>query len=233
MLLTTPGWNNRFGGNLRATSRSFFESARSHPANSGNRASGRIHLARFASSLRFADGADAAMMATAEEWIEALELEPHPEGGFYRETYRSNEEIGPTALPDRLNGSRSFATSIYFLLRAGDISALHRIRQDEIWHFHDGDAVAVHQIDPQGRRTSSVLGRDPRSDQSPQIIVPAGNWFGAEVVEEGRFVLVGCAVAPGFEFEDLELADRSELTTLFPEHAELIARLTRSESSER
>lgn len=166
-------------------------------------------------------------MPTAEEWIDALELQPHPEGGFYREVYRSDEQIAADALPDRFESPRVHSTSIYYLLRAGEVSALHRIEQDEIWHFHDGDGGVVHSIDAAGHRTSTSIGRDLGSGQSPQVLVRAGDWFGAEVTPGGRFVLVGCTVAPGFEFEDLEMADRSELSRRFPEHAELIERLTR------
>jgi len=166
-------------------------------------------------------------MPTADEWIKALELQPHPEGGFYRETYRSDEQIAADALPGRFGSARAHSTSIYYLLRAGEISSLHRIRQDEIWHFHDGDGGIVHSIDATGCRTSTTIGRDLDSGQSPQVLVRAGDWFGAEVATGGRFVLVGCTVAPGFEFEDLEMADRSELAGRFPDHAELIERLTR------
>ncbi len=165
-------------------------------------------------------------MTTAEEWITSLRLEPHPEGGFFREAYRSTETIEAAALPDRFESSRVHSTSIYFLLRAGDVSALHRIKQDEIWYFHDGDRAIVHRIDSNGRRSSHPLGRDPSAGESLQVVVRSGDWFGAEVSHGGRFALVGCTVAPGFEFEDLEMADRSELTAHFPEHAELIARLT-------
>ena len=165
-------------------------------------------------------------MTSAEEWIEALQLKPHPEGGFYREVYRSMSEVEADALPDRFKTPRVHSTSIYFLLRAGDVSRLHRIRQDEIWHFHDGDGAIVHRIDADGHSTRHALGRDPNAAQSPQVVIPAGEWFGGEVAPGGSFVLVGCTVAPGFEFEDLEMADRAELSARFPQHAELIERLT-------
>ncbi len=161
-------------------------------------------------------------MPTAEQWIQTLQLQPHPEGGWYREVYRSTR----SAPVDRMGAIRCEATSIYFLLAAGQRSALHRIRQDELWHFHDGDGLAVHQISPTGEHRTWPLGRDLVAGQRPQACVPAGHWFGAELVDGGAYALVGCTVAPGFEFEDLEMAGRADLQKQFPRHAELIERLT-------
>jgi predicted cupin superfamily sugar epimerase len=166
-------------------------------------------------------------MRSADDWIDALSLQPHPEGGHYREVYRATERLEATALPSRFGSPRSFSTSIYFLLRAGETSALHRIRQDELWHFHDGDALVIHRIGPDGRHTAARLGLDVAAGDQPQRCVPAGDWFGAELATDGRFALVGCSVAPGFEFEDLEMAERADLSARFPEHAALIERLTR------
>ena len=165
-------------------------------------------------------------MTTAGDLIERLGLLRHPEGGWFRETYRSAEETPGAALPERFGGSRSFSTAIYFLLERGDISALHRIKSDEIWHFYAGSAVLVHVISPDGGYTARRLGPDPESGDSFQLVVPAGSWFGAEVIE-GAFTLVGCTVAPGFDFADFEMADRRALTELYPGHSEIIRRLTR------
>jgi predicted cupin superfamily sugar epimerase len=166
-------------------------------------------------------------MRSAEDWIDALSLQPHPEGGHYREVYRASDRFEAIALPARFGSARACSTSIYFLLRAGETSALHRIRQDELWHFHDGDALVIHRIGPDGRHTAARLGLDAAAGDQPQRCVPAGEWFGAELAPNGRFALVGCTVAPGFEFEDLEMGDRAELLERFPERAALIERLTR------
>lgn len=164
---------------------------------------------------------------TQDDWIRSLELQPHPEGGWYREVYRSAESIPRPALPRRFTGDRQFATSIYYLLGPGDFSALHRIRQDEIWHFYDGSRLVVHVIHPNGTTEELLLGRDLASGERPMAVVPAGSWFGARVAKSDSYALLGCTVAPGFDFEDFELPARTELLVLFPQHRELIEALTR------
>ncbi len=149
-------------------------------------------------------------------------LVPHPEGGWYRETWRDARVV--TA--EGLDGPRSASTAIYYLLEAGQFSALHRIASDEVWHHYAGDDLEVVCIAPDGAlqvmRVGSIAGAGV-----PQAVVPAGWWFGARVAEGGRWALVGCTVAPGFEFRDFVLADRAGLTAEFPQHAVLIAGLTR------
>jgi predicted cupin superfamily sugar epimerase len=169
-------------------------------------------------------------MPTADDWIRHLGLDPHPEGGCYREVYRSGETIDAGGLPSRFDGSRVFSTSIYFLLRGHEVSRLHRIRQDEVWHYHDGSGLRIHVIDSTGHHTFIDLGRDLTRGQYPQTVVEAGCWFGAEVIDGEPFSLVGCTVAPGFEFDDFELADPAKLVQQFPAHAPLIERLTQSGS---
>jgi predicted cupin superfamily sugar epimerase len=166
----------------------------------------------------------------AASWIERLGLQPHPEGGFYRETYRSTEAVQADGLPVRFDGPRRFATAVYFLLTAESFSALHRIRSDELWHFYAGDPVTLTVLDADGRGTLSTvrLGRDLAADVLPQAVVPAGAWFGAEVAAPGRFALVGCTVAPGFDFADFELGEREALAERYPRHRAVIERLTRS-----
>jgi uncharacterized protein len=146
-------------------------------------------------------------------WIERLDLRPHPEGGYFRETYRAGEHIACAALPDRFPEARVFATAIYFLITRDGFSALHRIRSDELWHFYDGSAVtlAILDADGSGALTTASLGRDPSRGESPQVAIPAGAWFGAEVASPGSFALVGCTVAPGFDFADFELGERAAL----------------------
>ncbi|PLX99860.1 MAG: hypothetical protein C0624_13100 [Desulfuromonas sp.] len=161
------------------------------------------------------------------ELVARLELEPHPEGGWYREVYRAVESITASALPTRYSGERVFATSIYFLLTSESFSSLHRIASDEQWHYHLGSPLTVHQITPCGDYQPLLLGPDLVQGHRFQAVVPHDNWFGATVEEPGGYALVGCTVSPGFDFADFELANRSQLLKQFPQHAELIKRLTR------
>ncbi len=169
-------------------------------------------------------------MSDAAFWIEHLDLRPHPEGGYFRETYRAAEQIDAAGLPARFPGARAFSTAVYFLITDDAFSAFHRIRSDELWHFYAGDAVTLAVLDAGGRGqlTSASLGCDPARGQAPQIVVPAGAWFGAEVAPPGKFALVGCTVAPGFDFADFELGARDVLSERYPQHRGAIERLTRS-----
>lgn len=157
-----------------------------------------------------------------------LNLLPHPEGGFYKEVYRSKETIPLSALPKGYSGDRNHSTSIYFLLTSDNFSAFHRIKQDEIWNFYTGDPLYVHVIDPEGNYTRHELGLDFENGAQPQFVVPGGCWFASSVKEGGQFSLVGCTVAPGFDFEDFELAEYQELADLYPKHDSVIKALTRS-----
>jgi len=160
--------------------------------------------------------------------VELLKLTPHPEGGYFRETYRSAEEIPADAL-STFPGPRSVSTGIYYLLVADDFSAFHRIRSDEMWHHYGGSAVVVHVIGTEGGYESLRVGPGLDSGEEPQAIVPAGAWFAAEVADPTGYSLVGCTVAPGFDFVDFEFGNRAELTRLCPGERELIRRLTREE----
>jgi predicted cupin superfamily sugar epimerase len=122
--------------------------------------------------------------------------------------------------------ARAGGTSIYFLLREGETSALHRIRSDELWSLHDGGPVVVHRFDDAAGHGEFRLSRDPRAPGEPQLVVPGGTWFGAELPPGVPFGLVGCAVAPGFEFEDLEMAERAAMLARFPAVAAIVRRLT-------
>jgi len=165
-------------------------------------------------------------MPKAEHWIEQLQLQPHPEGGWFREVYRAETTIPKAGLSEHFNGERAHSTSIYFLLAGDEFSALHRINQDELWHFYDGDALTIHVIDKQGQYIEKRLGRDLAKGESFQHVVEAGDWFGASVPSGGH-ALVGCTVAPGFDFADFEMAVRHELLATHPRHKEKILRLTR------
>ena len=169
-------------------------------------------------------------MTDAERWIARLGLVPHPEGGWFRETYRAADVIGRDALPARFAGPRNVSTAVYFLITRDAFSALHRIRSDELWHFYAGDPVTLTRLDADGSGTLTTvrLGGDPAPDALPQVVIPAGAWFGAEVPAPGTFALVGCTVAPGFDFADFELGRRSELVARYPEHRAAIERLTRA-----
>jgi predicted cupin superfamily sugar epimerase len=166
------------------------------------------------------------MNVEAQYWIDRLGLQPHPEGGYYRETYRSSQRLLGCCLFQH-EGSRVAATAIYFLLPGEQFSALHRLRSDEIWHFYAGSPLTIHVIDPQGNLSQLKLGKDIENGESFQVVVPAGCWFGATVDEPDGYTLVGCTVAPGFEFEDFELGSRQQLIEQYPQHRELIERLTR------
>ena len=163
---------------------------------------------------------------TADDWIRALDLQPHPEGGFFREIYRAGEKIGQAALPPRYAGERSFSTSIYFLLTNGQPSRFHRLKSDEIWHFYEGSPVVVHTFRPGGAYAAITLGRAASAGQVFQTVIRAGGWFGAEILAPDSFALVGCTIAPGFEFDDFEPGRREDLLAVFPAHREIIERLT-------
>ena len=166
------------------------------------------------------------MRNSAEDYIKKFEMIQHPEGGWFKETYRSKGMISAAALPTDFDGDRNFATSIYFLLQKGDISAFHRIKSDELWHFHDGDGLIVHELKTNGEYVKHLLGLDLESGQQPQAMIEAGCWFGSEVIEGGTFSLVGCTVSPGFDFQDFELAKADDLGSAFPEHYKLISRMS-------
>jgi uncharacterized protein len=164
---------------------------------------------------------------TAKGLAAQLELNRHPEGGWYRESYRSPETIPSAALPGRPGAERSCSTAIYFLLERGDFSALHRIKSDELWHFYWGAALTIQVISASGAHLELLLGADLAAGECFQVLVPAGCWFGAELSGIGDFALVGCTVAPGFDFADFEMGKRDELLGEYPQHAPMVRRMTR------
>ena len=175
-------------------------------------------------------------MNDAEHWIKSLELRQHPEGGWFREVYRAQETIPHVSLPSRFTGERSFSTSIYFLLKETDFSAFHRIQQDELWHFYDGTSLTVHTIDPAGNYSTVKVGRNLQAGESLVAVVQAGWLIGATVNvavngERGKdsspYALVGCTVAPGFDFADFEMPSRQLLLEQYPQHRQIIEQLTR------
>jgi uncharacterized protein len=158
-------------------------------------------------------------LPAAEELIRDLGLLPHPEGGYYRETYRAARTV---------DGGRAAATAIYFLLQAGQVSRLHRIDADEGWHHYLGGVLEIFELDEldPGQVQVTRLGTNLASGEAPQHVVPAGRWFGAAPATGTPFVLVGCTVAPAFEFAHFELGDRQRLLTRFPGAADVVTRLT-------
>ncbi|WP_299428789.1 cupin domain-containing protein [uncultured Meiothermus sp.] len=166
-------------------------------------------------------------MHGAKFWIDHLALQPHLEGGFFRQTYIARESIAHPHLPGRYTGQRAFSTAIYFLLEYPDFSAFHRLQSDEVWHFYAGSALTIWMLSPQGQPTHTQLGPDPTQGQGFQTVVPAGYWLGASLNAPESYALVGCTMAPGFDFSDFELAQREQLVRQFPQHRDLIERLTR------
>ncbi|MEJ6777592.1 MAG: cupin domain-containing protein [Crocinitomicaceae bacterium] len=164
-------------------------------------------------------------MTHVEQIINELELIPHPEGGFYKETYRSEGSIESSML-NGFDGDRSFCTAIYFMLTKGTFSAFHKIKSDEMWHHYDGAAIELHMISPKGKHSIIIIGKDFSNGEHPQYVVPGGCWFASRVKDEASFSLLGCTVSPGFDFSDFVLPTRKEFTVLFPQHAEVIAELT-------
>ena len=158
----------------------------------------------------------------ADGLITSLGLLPHPEGGFYRETYRSAAIIPAEGLDARYGGRRHVCTGILYLLREGDTSRLHRIRQDEMWHSYLGGPLRLAMLGGDAPAREVLLGSDIRAGHEVQFVVPGGVWFGATPAADAGFCLVGCTVAPGFEFEDFEMGSRASLERMFPQAKEMI-----------
>lgn len=165
-------------------------------------------------------------MDQVKKLIEKLNLVPHPEGGYYKETYRSFGMIDESSLASSYSGKRNYSTCIYFLLTSEMFSAFHKIQQDEIWHFYSGSPIVIHMISDDGIYSKALIGNNFAEDQIPQFVVKGGCWFASEVVNNGNYGLVGCTVSPGFDFEDFELPSRNDLANRFPQLREIITRLT-------
>ena len=165
---------------------------------------------------------------TAQQIIKKFDLTEHPEGGYFKETYRSNGVIKNKQLNSNFIGDRNYSTCIYFLLTSEKFSAFHKINQDEIWHFYKGSTLKLHMISPKGDYSFVLIGNDLKNHEQPQFAVPASYWFAAEVIKEHSYAFTGCTVAPGFDFHDFVLPKREELIQLFPQHKEIISKLTHS-----
>jgi predicted cupin superfamily sugar epimerase len=157
----------------------------------------------------------------AAHYIQSLNLLPHPEGGYYREVFRSTEEVNRVGSAE----VKQACTSIYYLLEDADFSGFHRIASDEIWYFHKGQPLIIHVIQKDGTLISHEL--SDKSTGSFSVIVQAGLWFAAELKAGQGFALVSCAVAPGFDFSEFEMAKQDELVLQYPQHEVLLTRMCR------
>ncbi|MCP4050369.1 MAG: cupin domain-containing protein [bacterium] len=162
-----------------------------------------------------------------EDIIKLYDLKPHPEGGFYKETYRSTGVFNFSCHENSYTGPRNYSTAIYFLLTSSCKSKFHKLGSDEIWHFYLGGSVTIIQLFENGRVEKVVLGQDINNREKLQHVIPAGCWFGAYPDSETEFSFLGCTVAPGFDFKDFHLADYDLLLNKFPDHKDLISALTK------
>lgn len=163
----------------------------------------------------------------AEYFIRHLQMQPHPEGGFFRETYRASETLSAEALPARFAGIRNFSTAIYYLLKQGNYSAFHRIKSDECWHFYAGGTLLIHMINNNGKYCCARLGTNIADGETFQFVVTANTWFASEPAPDSLFSLAGCTVAPGFDFGDFEIACKQHLLASYPQHSNIIDKLCR------
>lgn len=158
----------------------------------------------------------------SQYYIQKLNLISHPEGGYFKEVYRSDETIEKSALPGRYSGNRNFATSIYFLLEGKQFSAFHKIESDETWHFYAGTSMTLMMINEAGTYSEVIIGNNLDKNEHLQFTIKRNTWFAAKVNNENSFSLLGCTVAPGFDFDDFELADKTTLLNRFPQHEDII-----------
>lgn len=161
----------------------------------------------------------------AADWIKRLEMIPHPEGGFYKEVYRSDLNWDASEWKNGKTGDRSLCTSIYYLLESGQFSAFHRIQSDETWHHYDGGDLIIYEFDQDGNLHMHLLGKQAPS-ALPQVTIQARNWFASKPAEDTAYCLTGCTVSPGFHFEDFEFAAKEDLLLAYPLHKNVIVELT-------
>ncbi|URZ03059.1 cupin domain-containing protein [Clostridium felsineum] len=164
-------------------------------------------------------------MYTADYFIKNLDMIAHPEGGFYKEVYVSEENITARDLKSDFEGLRILWTSIYFLLQDGEVSNFHRLKSDEMWYYHSGSPLTIYMISPEGMLITEQLGLNIAQGEKPQVLVPKNYIFGSAMNNKG-YALVGCMVSPGFEFRDFELFKRRELLEKYPQYKETIFKLT-------
>ena len=161
-------------------------------------------------------------MNNADYWIKHLKLIPHPEGGYYKETYKSQIFLSKGEL-NNCAITRSSASLIYFLLSKNEKSFFHKLKSDEIWIFNKGSSVNIYIIDKNGNLSIEKLGCDIENNEELQVFIPAESWFAAELLDKSSFCLMSCLVSPGFEWDDFELADLSKLMELYPEYIDILS----------
>lgn len=160
------------------------------------------------------------MEKNKQYWINHLKLEPHPEGGYFKQVLRSDQSIQTAPAI-----ARPYYTSIYFLLTYGNPSHFHRLKSDEVWYYHSGASLTIHLLHPDGRYEKIHLGKQIEQGQVLQAVVPKNVIFGSTVDELDQFSLVSCMVSPGFDFADFELFTKKELVSHYPDHQEIITKL--------
>ncbi|MBI34941.1 MAG: cupin [Flavobacteriales bacterium] len=162
-------------------------------------------------------------MKKSKYWIENLKLTPHPEGGYYKEIYRSKKSFQPKGF----SGRRDYMTSIYFLLEKGEVSHFHSIKSDELWSYHAGDSLTVFVLHPDGDMKKLIIGPNLEKGEVLQAVVPEGSVFGSK--SNGAYSLVGCTVSPGFDFNDFKLFKTSQLIEEFPDFTDTIKEFSKEE----
>jgi uncharacterized protein len=165
-------------------------------------------------------------MQDALHWIRKLGLKEHPEGGFYRELYRSNDVVDGNHLKVKRQGTRNLATSIYYLLKSGEKSLLHRLKSDETWYYHYGSPFYLYCIDSQGDLREVKIGPNIENHEQLQYTIPEGTIFGGLVHGQDTYCLAGCMVSAGFSFEDFQLLSREYMLEQYPKHRDIILTLT-------
>jgi uncharacterized protein len=167
-----------------------------------------------------------------QTWVSKLDLLPHPEGGYFKPTFESEESTSDNELSVNYDGKRKLYTSIYFLLSSNDVSHFHRLKSDELWYYHAGSPLTVHVIHENGEYEEMRVGMNLEQGERPQILVKKNSIFGSSVMEKDTCSLVGCMVSPGFEFQDFELFTQDELLERYPQHKEIIMKLAYKELPE-
>lgn len=166
------------------------------------------------------------MKRAADDYIAQLGMTAHTEGGYFKELYKNNYSISVKELAPGCERERSLSSTIYYLLKSGQVSRFHRLLSDEVWFYHAGSPLRIYMIDSQGVLTTVKLGLAINEGESPQIVVPANTIFGADVVDDDSFSLVSCMVSPGFDYRDFLLYTREELIKQYPEHSIIITKLS-------
>lgn len=164
-------------------------------------------------------------MFSADYFISKLGLKSHIEGGYFKEIYKNSFDITDNDFSFDFEGKRSLSTTIYFLLKSGQVSKFHQLKFDEIWFYHYGCPMIIHTINNSGEHQQSKLGLNIEMNETPQVLIPANTIFGAEPMENNSFSLVSCLVSPGFDFRDFKLFDEKELCILYPKNEAIIKKL--------